>query len=84
MSEGSGKLKENQPGKYYVDQDCIGCMLCSEIAPDNFRSTVDIDCEVEYNFVYKQPSTKQEEDLCEESMDVCPVGVIVDNGKGAR
>ena len=40
-----------------------------------------IDCDVEYSFVYKQPSTKQEDDLCSESMDVCPVDAIGDDGK---
>jgi ferredoxin len=80
MSEKPSQFKENVPGKYYVDQECIGCMLCSEIAPDNFRSSVDIDCDSEYSFVYKQPSTEQEDDLCAESMDVCPVDAIGDDG----
>ena len=80
MSDRMRKLKENQPGKYYVDQHCIGCMLCSEIALDNFRSRLDIDSDAGYNFLYKQPSTKQEEDLCAECMDVCPVDAIGDDG----
>ena len=84
MSEKMRKLKENQPGKYYVDQHCIGCMLCSEIAPDNFRPSSDVDCEVAYLFVYKQPSTEQEDDLCSESMDVCPVDAIRDDGSGEQ
>ena len=84
MSEKMRKLKENVHGKYYVDQQCIGCMLCSEIAPDNFRPSLDIDCDVEHNFVYTQPSTEQEDDLCAESMDVCPVDAIGDDGNGAQ
>ena len=84
MSEKSSKLKENISGKYYVNQECIGCMLCSEIAPDNFRPGLNIDCEIEYNFLYKQPSTKQEDDLCAESMDVCPVDAIGGDGNGAQ
>jgi len=76
--------KENVHGKYYVDQHCIGCKLCSEIAPDNFRPSLDIDCDVEYNFVYKQPSTEQEDGLCAESMDVCPVDAIRNDGNGAK
>ena len=40
-----------------------------------------IDCDVEYSFVYKQPSTEQEDGLCAESMDVCPVDAIGDDGK---
>ena len=80
MSEESAKLKENLKGKYYVNHLCIGCMLCSEIAPDNFKPCLDMDSEVEYSFLYKQPSTKLEDDLCAESMDICPVDAIGDDG----
>lgn len=55
-------------------------MLCSEIAPDNFKPRLDMDSEAEYSFLYKQPSTRQEDDLCAESMDACPVDAIGDDG----
>ena len=81
MPDKGRKIEENVPGRYYVDQRCIGCMLCSEIAPDNFRPGLAPDRSDDYNFVYRQPSTEKEEGLCAESMDLCPVDAIGDDGE---
>jgi len=64
-------------GKYYVNDACIGCAICSEIAPDNFRFDHEQGCE----YICKQPGTEKEERLCVEAMDICPVSAIVVAGK---
>ncbi len=71
---------ENIPGKYYVSTDCIGCALCSEIAPGIFCENTDEDIECGNNFVHKQPENIQEETLCAEAIDSCPVNAIGNNG----
>jgi len=67
---------ENVPGKYYVTARCIGCTICPEIAPVNFSSNLDEG----YEYVCKQPTTRQEERLCREAMEICPVDAIGDDG----
>jgi ferredoxin len=71
-------LQANVPGKYQVDERCIGCAICSEIAPHNFC------CDHEQGYVYvsKQPGNDKEESLCVEAKDICPVNAIGDSGAG--
>ncbi|MBT8372036.1 MAG: ferredoxin [Deltaproteobacteria bacterium] len=59
-------------GTYMVNDTCIGCAICSEIAPDNFRFNHEQGCE----YVCKQPGTEKEVCLCVEAMDICPVNAI--------
>ncbi len=63
---------ENVPGKYYVNFKCIGCAVCSEIAPDIFAANH----EEGYEYVHIQPSCESEEQLCRELMELCPVNAI--------
>jgi ferredoxin len=70
------KIAENVPGKYYVDNRCVGCNICVEIAPQNFCSNL----EEGYEYVCKQPTTDFEENLCVEAMDICPVNAIMNDG----
>ena len=69
----SPRFADNVPGPWYVNEDCISCLLCSELAPENFRLSDDGD----HNIVYKQPSCLEELELCEEALDSCPVESIV-------
>jgi len=57
--------------KYKVSDECIGCMACVEVASDNFDMNNN-------NIAYlkKQPSALSEQSLCNEALDVCPVGAI--------
>lgn len=75
-----GILRTNIAGKYQVDERCIGCNVCSEIAPHNFRSNHQED----YAYVYKQPESELEENLCAEAMKICPVDAIGDSGAGGN
>jgi len=72
------KIRENVPGKYYVDESCIGCSICVEIAPDNLRSNLNEG----YEYVFKQPATESEEKLCIEAMEICPVNALRDDSIG--
>ena len=71
------KVLENVPGKYYVNTRCIGCSICAEIAPSNFASNL----EAGYEYVYKQPGSNDEDQLCREAMEICPVDAIGDDGQ---
>ena len=64
-------------GKYDVSDACIGCAICSEIAPENFRFDHEEGCE----YVCKQPASEKERQLCVEAMDICPVNAIVVTGE---
>jgi len=70
------KIVENVPGSFYVNTRCIGCTICPEIAPANFASNL----EEGYEYVCKQPADRDEESLCREAMEICPVDAIMDNG----
>ena len=67
-----------RPGKFYVDKQCIDCDLCREPAPANFKRHDDGG----YSYVFKQPTTLEEEAQCREAMVGCPVEVIGKNGEG--
>jgi ferredoxin len=70
------RYPENVPGKFYVDDQCIDCDLCRETAPDNFTRNEDGG----YSYVYKQPTSPDEEVLCKEAMEGCPVEAIGSDG----
>lgn len=70
-------VPENQPGKFYVDDQCIDCDLCRDMAPDFFARSD----EGGYSYVKKQPTTQEEIDQCTEALEGCPVDAIGDDGK---
>jgi ferredoxin len=70
------KVKENVCGAFYVDSSCIDCDVCRDTSPKNFTRND----ENGYSYVYKQPETDEEIELCEEALSVCPVEAIGDDG----
>lgn len=76
MAEVKDKLEDNVKGKFYVDDQCIDCDVCRDTAPKNFTRNDNNG----YSYVFKQPETAEELALCEESMNVCPVEAIGDDG----
>jgi ferredoxin len=76
MADKSQKVRENTPGRFYVDATCIDCDLCRETAPANFTRQD----EGGYSFVYKQPSDPAEEAACLAAMEECPVEAIGSDG----
>lgn len=77
MADVKTKRKENQLGRYYVDESCIACDACVTSAPQNFSINEDQG----FAFVKKQPETSQEEDQCHEAMEGCPVEAIGNDGE---
>ena len=77
MAEPKDKLPENVAGRYYVDRNCIDCDVGLDTAPANFTRND----ENGYSFVYKQPETVEEMELCEEAFMACPVEAIGDDGQ---
>ena len=65
MARGNGRAR------FSVDaDDCIGCGLCDDRAPNNVEVSFDeaVAC------VYRQPKTDAEEISCFEAADYCPTG----------
>jgi ferredoxin len=76
MADPANKYPENVGGSYYVDDQCIDCDLCRETAPANYKRNDDGG----HSFVYKQPESPEEEALCKEAMEGCPVEAIGSDG----
>lgn len=76
------KHPKNVAGKFYcTDPDdengegCIACNVCYNGAPDFFAEDEDGNA-----YVYKQPESEDDMELCVEQMEACPVGSIGDDG----
>lgn len=76
MADKNDKVAESVSGKYYVDSTCIDCDVCRSTAPDNFNRSE----ENGYSYVFKQPENAEEEQLCKEALESCPVEAIGDDG----
>jgi glyoxylase-like metal-dependent hydrolase (beta-lactamase superfamily II)/ferredoxin len=79
----SQKLRrpENAPGDFYVDETCIDCDLCRQIAPASFARAG------EQSAVFRQPATPKEEYAALEAVVTCPtasIGVTGGARRGAR
>ncbi len=77
MSNAPVRLPENVAGPFYVDARCVDCEVCRDIAPDNFRRIA----AKRYVVVFKQPDTPEQEALCREAMESCPVEAIGCDGQ---
>lgn len=76
MANLQDKTPENVPGRYYVDNTCIDCDMCREIAPQIFKRHDD----GAYSYVYRQPITEEEIALAEEALAHCPTETIGNDG----
>ena len=77
MADRKDRVLENVAGKFYVDTQCIDCDVCRVTAPANFQRNE----EKGYSYVFRQPSTSEEEAACQEAMDCCPVEAIGQDGE---
>ena len=77
MADRNRKAVRNVAGKYYVDDTCIDCDLCREIAPETFRR----DEETGTSYVHRQPGTMEEIVLAEEAARSCPTETIGKDGE---
>ena len=67
---------DNAPGTWFVNEECICCHLCEELAPDHFRQSEDGD----HHIVYHQPTAEAEIEQAEEAREQCPVEAIQNDG----
>lgn len=77
MADKQLKNPENVPGKYYVDNTCIDCDLCRNLAPRTFTRHD----EGGYSIVFKQPVTSEEVAQAEEARVSCPTETIGNDGE---
>lgn len=77
MAEKENKYPENVAGKFYVDDECIACDACVLAAPDHFN----MDDDDGHAFVVKQPNGEEEEEMCREALEACPVEAIGNDGE---
>ncbi len=77
MADKYQKTPENIPGRYYVDNTCIDCDLCRNIAPQ-FFTRFD---ESGYSYVFKQPQSLEEIAQAEEARISCPTETIGNDGE---
>ena len=65
-------LAENSPGAWYIDDQCICCGLCENIAPGLFQMSGDAG-----NYlVFRQPTTPQELEDATDARERCPAEAI--------
>ncbi len=76
MADKENKVEENVAGRFYVDEECIDCDVCRKAAPDNFDRSE----ETGFSYVKFQPVNEDQEELCREALEGCPVGAIGDDG----
>lgn len=73
------KLEDNEPGKYYVTDDCNGCGLCFTYALQNFMYSSDSS----YYYIIQQPADEREVEDIKKAIAVCPMDCIHENGETA-
>ncbi|MEW5804950.1 MAG: ferredoxin [bacterium] len=75
MADRERKVAENVDGPFYVDESCIQCGNCADVAPENFTQGE------EFYYVYKQPEDDEELENCQQALEECPVDAIGDDGE---
>jgi glyoxylase-like metal-dependent hydrolase (beta-lactamase superfamily II)/ferredoxin len=70
MANAKLRLPENVPGDFYVDETCIDCDACRQIAPETFRDHGD------QSSVYQQPTTADAIQRALMALVACPTGSI--------
>lgn len=76
MSYHAKKHPQSTVGKFYVTEDCLACENCQITAPNNFRYG-----DKGLSYVFKQPSTPEEEGQCRQTVIECPMEAIRDDGE---
>lgn len=77
MADKQNKYPQNKAGRYYVDNECIACDACVLAAPDQFV----MDEDEGHAYVVAQPTSPDDEELCVEAMEACPVEAIGNDGE---
>lgn len=80
MAQKDQKYDNNAKGRYYVDRNCIGCDACVLVTADHFEMDYSAPDGLSHAYVKKQPLTDDEEKLCREALEGCPVEAIGSDG----
>ena len=75
MANPAKRLPENAPGDFYVDETCIDCDACRQIAPSVFRDHGD------QSSVFRQPGTADEARRALMALVACPTSSIGTTGE---
>ena len=70
MADLNAILPGNVAGDFFVDDTCIDCDLCRQIAPESFAP------EVGYSVVYRQPEGPEQIHDARKALLTCPTGSI--------
>jgi glyoxylase-like metal-dependent hydrolase (beta-lactamase superfamily II)/ferredoxin len=70
MANSNHAYAENVPGNFFVDDTCIDCDLCRQIAPSVFEEGSD------HSFVHHQPASTAETHRAAMALVACPTGSI--------
>src|SRR6266480_3581009 len=70
MANAKRAYAENAPGDFFVDDTCIDCDLCRQIAPSVFKEVED------HSVVHHQPGTSAETHRAGMALVACPTGSI--------
>jgi len=70
MADRRRSVAENIPGDFFVDETCIDCDTCRQLAPEVFADAGD------YSFVRAQPQNAEAERSAFRALLACPTGSI--------
>src|SRR5213593_503404 len=70
MANPNRAYPENVAGNFFVDDTCIDCDLCRQIAPSVFEESGD------HSAVFHQPATGAETQRASMALVACPTGSI--------
>jgi glyoxylase-like metal-dependent hydrolase (beta-lactamase superfamily II)/ferredoxin len=70
MADFKKQISENVPGEFFVDNTCINCDTCRQLAPHTFEDTGNT------SFVKIQPQTPEEIREATQALLACPTGSI--------
>lgn len=76
MANPDSRHSDNVPGKWYIDDACVLCVVCMEEAPNNIKESDDGD----HACVYKQPENEEEEAQMQRAMENCPTEAVGNDG----
>ncbi len=72
MASQSRRLEENQPGPFFVDDSCIDCDTCRQLAPDVFARSEARGC----SYVARQPDGDDQRRRTRLALIACPAASI--------
>jgi len=70
MADPKRKVPENIEGEFFVDQTCIDCDTCRQLAPEVFAEST------QYSYVHAQPQDADQRRAAIRALLACPVGSI--------